>query len=306
MYIEQFQYFVEVANTKSMSIAANNLHVTQQNISKSIKQLETELNVQLFIRSTNGVFLTEIGKSVYNDVLEILTQINYLEVKYKENNLNMDKAGDLSILSIYGLGHLHMELSKIIMNTFPNYTFNIYETDTILCNKLLDDEKHAIITMQTDNLDEIYANDLQNRYYAFLVKTDKLRLQVSARSPIAKQNNVSLNSLTYLPLIAYCSEGVPPYFFNVLERHGIKVKPAFTTNNLFSAQFYLDSGSAYGLTTKYIYNVNNAFSKNCTLIPLNKKIEIYYVVLLNKINSQFQECVELLHESLKIKYDKLY
>ena len=94
MYFEQLAYFIEVANAKSMSAASNNLHVTQQNISKAIKQLETELGVQLFERTTSGVFLTKAGKSVYSDVLEISTRISMLKKKYVQEQVLEEKGGN--------------------------------------------------------------------------------------------------------------------------------------------------------------------------------------------------------------------
>lgn len=47
MNFEQLEYLKEVIETKSMSIAAKNLHVTQSAISQSISLLEKEFGVQL-------------------------------------------------------------------------------------------------------------------------------------------------------------------------------------------------------------------------------------------------------------------
>ena len=62
MRIEQLLYLSEIAKTHSISIAANNLFVSQPAISTAIKKLEEELDVTLFSRSKNGVFLTPIGE----------------------------------------------------------------------------------------------------------------------------------------------------------------------------------------------------------------------------------------------------
>lgn len=58
MRIEQLMFLREVANTKSMSVAASNLYVTPQYISKAIKLLEEELGTKIFRRSKTGVYLT--------------------------------------------------------------------------------------------------------------------------------------------------------------------------------------------------------------------------------------------------------
>lgn len=307
MYLEQLNYFIEVANTKSMSTAGHNLHVTQQNISKSIKQLESELGLQLFSRTPHGIFLTEVGKSVYIDALEILTQVNTFQKKYAAPDLIQGKKCSLSILSIYGLDHLQTEITKLVTSRFINYDFNIFETDPSRVQQLLHDDRYNIIAMETNNLDEVYTKELTDMYHAFLVKEDKLRLHVSKLNPIAEQNNISINALAYLPLIAFCSEGTTPYFFDILEQRNIKLNTTFTTNNILTAYNYVEKGLAYGLTTKYIYmNTGNSLAKNCTLIPLKEKINIYYVIFMNKTTIAPSECSEAIYTTLNEKYELLF
>ena len=307
MYLEQLNYFVEVANTKSMSAAGHNLHVTQQNISKSIKQLESELGTQLFTRTSQGIFLTEIGKSVYIDALEILTQVSIFQKKYASPNPIQNKKCSLSILSIYGLDHLQTEITKIVTSQFINYDFNIFETNPSRVQQLLFDNKYDIIAMETDDLDDVYTKELTEIYHAFLVKEEKLRLHVSKLSPIAEQNNISINALAYLPLIAFCTEGTTPYFFDVLEKRKIKLNTVFTTNNILTAYNYVEAGSAYGLTTKYIYmNTGNSLTKNCTLIPLKEKINIYYILFMNKRAAIPTECANIIFNTLIEKYELLF
>ena len=55
MTLEQLTYLVEIAKYHSMSTAAKELHMTQQNISHAVKKLETELDLMLFERTPQGV-----------------------------------------------------------------------------------------------------------------------------------------------------------------------------------------------------------------------------------------------------------
>lgn len=57
--------FIAIAENGSICKAAKELHMSQPPLSKQIKQLEDELNVQLFLRSSRGVVLTEAGRSLY-------------------------------------------------------------------------------------------------------------------------------------------------------------------------------------------------------------------------------------------------
>jgi DNA-binding transcriptional LysR family regulator len=76
MRTEQLQYFVEVARQRSFSLAAEKLHIAQPSISQAIKNLEQELNVQLFQRSRAGVHLTSIGRSLLPKAQQILNLVD--------------------------------------------------------------------------------------------------------------------------------------------------------------------------------------------------------------------------------------
>ncbi|MBQ3120777.1 MAG: LysR family transcriptional regulator, partial [Peptococcaceae bacterium] len=64
MRIEQLHCIVDIAETGSITATAQRQFVTQQAVSKTIKQLEKELNATLLIRTRTGVSFTEIGKEL--------------------------------------------------------------------------------------------------------------------------------------------------------------------------------------------------------------------------------------------------
>lgn len=72
MRLEQFEYFIEIANSKSISIAAENLFISQPALSRSIKALEEELGVALFYRTVDGMRLTKAGQELYPEMKEII------------------------------------------------------------------------------------------------------------------------------------------------------------------------------------------------------------------------------------------
>ena len=61
MELRQLRYFVKAAETLNFSEAAKGLYITQSTLSQQIRQLETELDVQLFQRNSHEVTLTEAG-----------------------------------------------------------------------------------------------------------------------------------------------------------------------------------------------------------------------------------------------------
>lgn len=58
----QLETFVEVCEQMSFTKAASNLYISQQGVSKSIKTLEDELGVSLFLRTNSSISLTNYGR----------------------------------------------------------------------------------------------------------------------------------------------------------------------------------------------------------------------------------------------------
>lgn len=59
--IQQMKYVAAIANNGSFREAAKKLFITQPSLSNSIRELEEELGISLFLRTNKGAFLTEEG-----------------------------------------------------------------------------------------------------------------------------------------------------------------------------------------------------------------------------------------------------
>ncbi|WP_051179892.1 LysR family transcriptional regulator [Nocardia concava] len=77
VHTRQLQYFIAVAEELSFTRAAQRLHVSQQGLSTQIKQLEHEMNVTLFSRTTRQVELTAAGAKFLQHVREALSNLNF-------------------------------------------------------------------------------------------------------------------------------------------------------------------------------------------------------------------------------------
>nr|WP_304219801.1 LysR family transcriptional regulator [Fredinandcohnia onubensis] len=78
MELKDLRYFMEVVDYGSFTKAAVNTYISQPTLSKSIKKLESGLNVELFERSTRKLVLTDAGKLVYKQATKILGAANEL------------------------------------------------------------------------------------------------------------------------------------------------------------------------------------------------------------------------------------
>src|SRR5574341_267020 len=61
MRIQQLKYIIKIVETGSMNEASKRLFVTQPSLSNAVRELEEEMNIKIFTRSTRGITLTSDG-----------------------------------------------------------------------------------------------------------------------------------------------------------------------------------------------------------------------------------------------------
>src|SRR5437879_4806872 len=76
MELREMRAFVAVAEEGSMSAAARRLHMSQPALSQTISGLERALGVELLVRSSAGVVVTEAGLTLLNEVRAVLARHN--------------------------------------------------------------------------------------------------------------------------------------------------------------------------------------------------------------------------------------
>lgn len=83
--LRQIRYFVATAEWRSIALASKHIHVSEPSISASIKSLETEFGIQLFIRHhAHGLSLTQEGERLLERAKAVLAQAGELELSASE------------------------------------------------------------------------------------------------------------------------------------------------------------------------------------------------------------------------------
>ncbi len=86
MTIQQCIYVLKIAEYGSFNEAAKQLFVAQSSLSVSVKSLEQELNIKIFERSGNGIYLTNEGAEFVRYARQIAEQNDFIFNRYSKND----------------------------------------------------------------------------------------------------------------------------------------------------------------------------------------------------------------------------
>lgn len=191
-----YKLFYDVAKCGSISRAVQKNYISQPAISKSIKKLEEELEVQLFYRNLNGVELTDRGRELLYFVEKSFNNLIIAERNMLETE-NLER-GKLSIGMPSNVGSFFL-FDKIIdfHKRFPNIEITIITGSTSNLISLLDTHKvDFVIDTSPINvkLDEgVKVVKLKEVQYCFIIKKNSTLLESTSIN--------SLNDLKKHPLI---------------------------------------------------------------------------------------------------------
>jgi len=122
MRLEQLKCLLDIAHTGSITNTAQRLYISQQAVSKSIKQLERELGLDLLIRTKTGVTLTAAGEEVVgyaeNMLLEgekLLARVEELKhINKKESIIDISSTSSVTNLALpYVISKLNTRQDKV-------------------------------------------------------------------------------------------------------------------------------------------------------------------------------------------------
>ena len=117
MKLRQLEYFCAVAEAKSISAAARELHVAQPPISRQIAQLEEELGVPLFLRGSKGMVLTDAGQNLYQQTQQIFQDLRRVEDSVRSVGTGM--SGRIKLGAIYSAMPYALDYIDIYHRLYP-------------------------------------------------------------------------------------------------------------------------------------------------------------------------------------------
>lgn len=185
-----FHYVNEVYRTKSFSIAAQNLFISQPALSLTIKKFEKEIGIQIFDRSSTPIQLTDAGKMYMQGlqkILEIEGQLNNFLDDYNDINVGKLTIGAPHFFSSFLLPPIIAKFHT----KYPHIEIQLIETDFLSLQELTMDGVIDVL---------IESSEFDNeKYIIHPLFTEYVLLAVPASYNINKKlSNISLDRSTII------------------------------------------------------------------------------------------------------------
>ncbi len=192
MELRHLRCFLAVAEELHFARAAEKLHIEQSPLSRAIKELEEELGVQLFVRTTRSTRLTRAGKLFLDHVPRVFAALQQARhsVKAAANGFH----GQLRIALSDGItpSRLPALLAQCRLDE-PEVDIRLFEVPLSQQIKGLNDDLYDVGFAQSD--------DVGDGILAEPVWRDPLMVAVPARHPILSHKRIPLDEVLRYPLV---------------------------------------------------------------------------------------------------------
>ncbi len=275
---ELYKIFFVVANSNTITEAAKKLFISQPAITKSIKNLEKQLNVTLFIRNTKGTKLTKEGKEFYKQIKPAIEQLLIAEQKLSLKQDKKRKKLTIGISDTFLQQYIAKALKKFI-NRNNQVKISIYEQNpNLLLSKISNDyinigiaplnEQEIVNTnLNTNKIDELHFCIIENIYSSNILNNSKninkkiICNDLNIIKTLYPENPETLN---YLIVDSYNQ-----IYELVLQNIGIGIIPKEFLNHLKDNKVVILKEDIY---TTNIYLITNSIITNHNSLKLQKLI----------------------------------
>lgn len=250
MDVRKLEYFIHCAECLNITHAAARIHISQQALSKHIKQLEIELGENLFERSNSSLKLTEVGKKVYDTFNPLIRNLHYGYeevkefIKYKQNTVRFAYFSDIPYSEIIA------PLIRRMQDLSPDVRVNMIATDIGLDREfLMQDSVDFVVSVKAED-------SLWNDVNYSVIKTMDSKIIVSEAHPWYTKDKVTVDDIAKESFIVYDdpSAGGAEYYLDF-----IKAKDRIPVPNVDTFMGVLSQGRGFGVMSETYSRKNERY-----------------------------------------------
>ncbi|MCZ0702288.1 DNA-binding transcriptional LysR family regulator [Natronobacillus azotifigens] len=202
MTLQQLKYIIKIVECGSISEAAKQLFITQPSLSNAVKELEKELQIEIFHRTTKGIYLSVEGTEFLSYARQIIEQAELMERRYKGNN----SSKQLCSISTQHYAFAINAFVELLMDlSMDEYEFILRETRTY---EIIEDVKNF-----RSEIGILYCSNFNEKILSKLLKECGLKFHflfeaephifIYAKHPLAENIAVTLEDLEMYPFLAF-------------------------------------------------------------------------------------------------------
>lgn len=237
MTLQQLKYMIEIVHCGSINEAAKRLYITQPSLSSAVKELETEIGIELFIRTPKGITLSRDGAEFLGYARQVVEQAGLLEQRYLHKKPSRQLC---SISTQHYAFAVNAFVNLIKQSGADEYEFTLRETRTY---EIIEDVKNlrseiGIMYMNPFNRRVIEKLLRENRLDFHPLFTAKPHIFISTQNPLAGQESVTLEDLQEYPYLSFEQGEFNSFYFSeeilstVFHKKSIHVSDRATLFNL--------------------------------------------------------------------------
>ncbi|NMW85295.1 LysR family transcriptional regulator [Peptoniphilus sp. AGMB00490] len=294
-------YIKTIADTKSISKAAEKLYIAQPSLSQALQRIEKELETHLFIREPRGMKLTYAGEKYYLMAKEILNIYN--DFKSEITHINELKSGRLVIGVARYLGmNILPKVLPNFNNNYPNIEIVIKEENTRVLEELVlsGDVDFAITHVHKKDINDNIEYEML-RKDEFLLVTSKDYLKNSEK--VKEDNGKKFVDLKDLALEKFIllniNKGIRKVQERTIKSYGISPKVILTTKNFETAKRLAAKGMGVTIIPKDYLSIFNQDKDYDSFNLIGTKENIWYTAILTIPNLYKSQATQVFIEEMK-------
>lgn len=213
MTLQQLKYIIEIVHFGSISEAAKRLFITQPTLSNAVKELESELGIEIFNRSNKGISLSNEGAEFLGYARQVVEQAELLEKHYK----NLKPASrHFSVSTQHYAFAVNAFVDMIKEYGQEEYEFTLRETRTY---EIIEDVRNL-----RSEVGILYLNEFNEKVINKLLKENHLvfhqlfeaspHIFISKKNPLVQKDSVTLKDIEDYPCLTFEQGAYNSFYFS--------------------------------------------------------------------------------------------
>ena len=201
MTLQQLKYALTIADCGSMNEAAKQLFISQPSLSETMKELETEIGLDIFLRSNRGIVITPEGEEFLGYARQVTEQFGLLQSKYIDKKVKEK----FSVSTQHYTFAVKAFVETVKQIGMEQYEFAVHETTTISVIENVKNFKSEIGVLYENDFNEKVLNKMfkeNGLEFVELFSCDTV-VYLWSGHPLAKQDVITMEELDEYPCLSF-------------------------------------------------------------------------------------------------------